>query len=226
MTTPKPTLAVLGGTGDLGTGLARRWAKAGYTLLIGSRTADKAEAAAIGLAGLATGTKPRGMANLDAAQAGDVVVLTVPFATAPALLDEIRAAVQGKVVIDTTVPLMPPRVARVQLPPEGSAAVAAQIRLGEGVRVVSAFHNVAAHKLQVVDMALDCDVLVFGDKAEDREIAIRLAEALGVRGLHAGPLANSAAAEALTSIIIGLNRTYKADGASIRMTGIPATPKS
>ena len=112
-----------------------------------------------------------------------------------------------------------------QLPPEGSAAVAAQIRLGEGVRVVSAFHNVAAHKLSEIDRPLDCDVLVFGEKADDRAVAIALAEALGVRGLHAGPLANSAAAEALTSIIIGINRTYKADGASIRMTGIPATPK-
>ena len=226
MTTPKPIIAVLGGTGDLGTGLARRWAKAGYTLIIGSRTADKAETAAAELAGLATGTKPRGMANLEAAKAGDVVVLTVPFANAPALLDEIKAAVQGKLVIDTTVPLVPPRVARVQLPPEGSAAVAAQIRLGEGVRVVSAFHNVAAHKLAEVDKPLDCDVLVFGEKPDDRAVAIALAEALGVRGLHAGPLANSAAAEALTSIIIGLNRTYKADGASIRMTGIPAAPKS
>ena len=225
-TLQKPTIAVLGGTGDLGTGLARRWAKAGYTLLIGSRTADKADAAAIELAAFATATKPRGMANLDAAKAGDVIVMTVPFASAAALLDEIKAAVQGKLVIDTTVPLMPPRVARVQLPPEGSAAVAAQIRLGEGVRVVSAFHNVAAHKLSEIDRPLDCDVLVFGEKADDRAVAIALAEALGVRGLHAGPLANSAAAEALTSIIIGINRTYKADGASIRITGIPATPKS
>ncbi len=219
MSDPKPTLAILGGTGDLGTGLARRWAKAGYSLVIGSRTADKAEAAAEALAALATGPKPRGLANRDAAAAGDVVILTVPFATAPAVLDDVKAAVQGKLFIDTTVPLMPPRVARVQLPPEGCAAVLAATRLGEGVRVVSAFHNVAAHKLEQVDLALDCDVLVFGDKAEDREVAIRLAEALGVRGLHAGPLANSAAAEALTSVIIGINRTYKVDGASIRITG-------
>ena len=220
MTDTKPTIAVIGGTGDLGTGLSRRWAKAGYPLIIGSRTADKAQTAAADLAAHATGPKPRGMTNADAATAGDVVVLTVPFGSAPATLDEIKAGCQGKLVVDTTVPLMPPRVARVQLPPEGSAAVAAQMRLGDGVRVISAFHNVAAHKLQVVDMALDCDVLVFGDKAEDREVAIKLAEACGVRGLHAGPLVNSAAAEALTSIIIGINRTYKADGASIRITGV------
>ena len=222
MSDTKPTLAIIGGTGDLGTGLARRWAKAGYPLIIGSRGADKAEAAATALGSLATGPKPLGLSNLEAAKAGEVVILTVPFANAPALLDEIKTAIQGKLFVDTTVPLMPPRVARVQLPPEGSAAVAASLRLGEGVRVVSAFHNVAAHKLEQVDMALDCDVLVFGDKAEDREIVIKLAEALGVRGIHAGPLANSAAAEAMTSIIIGINRTYKADGASIRITGIPA----
>jgi hypothetical protein len=222
MSNAKPTLAIIGGTGDLGTGLARRWAKAGYGIVIGSRAADKAATAAADLASLATGPRPRGLANRDAAAAGDIVVLTVPFATAAAVLDDIKPAVQGKLFIDTTVPLMPPRVARVQLPPEGSAAVAAQLRLGDGVRVVSAFHNVAAAKLAEVDKALDCDVLVFGDKVEDREVAIGLTEALGVRGLHAGPLANSAAAEALTSVIIGINRTYKSDGASIRITGIPS----
>lgn len=220
MTDTKPTIAVIGGTGDLGTGLARRWAKAGYAVILGSRTADKAATAAGDLASYATGPAPKGMANADAARAGDVVVLTVPFASQAGTLDDIKGAVAGKLVVDTTVPLVPPRVARVQLPPEGCAALAAQQRLGEGVRVVSAFHNVAALKLQTVDMALDCDVLVFGDKAEDREVAIRLAEACGVRGLHAGPLANSAAAEALTSVIIGINRTYKSDGASIRITGI------
>jgi NADPH-dependent F420 reductase len=209
MSDQKPTVAVIGGTGDLGTGLARRWAKAGYGLIIGSRTAEKAETAARAL-------------DADAAAAAEVIVLTGPFASQAGTLDDIKAAVAGKIVVDTTVPLMPPRVARVQLPPEGCAAVAAQIRLGEGVKVVSAFHNVAAHKLEQVELALDCDVLVFGDKAEDRDVAIRLAEALGVRGLHAGPLANSAAAEALTSVIIGINRTYKVDGASIRITGFPS----
>lgn len=219
MSDTKPTLAVIGGTGDLGTGLARRWARAGYTLVIGSRTADKAETAAEALAAIATGAKPRGMTNRDAAASADVVVMTVPFATAPAVIDDIKPVIASKLFVDTTVPLVPPRVARVQLPSEGSAAVLAQSRLGEGVRVVSAFHNVAAHKLEQLDTVLDCDVLVFGDKADDREIVVKLAEALGVRGLHAGPLANSAAAEALTSVIIGINRTYKVDGASIRITG-------
>lgn len=226
MSQDKPIIAVIGGTGDLGTGLARRWAKAGYSLVIGSRTADKAEAAARALDAYATGPAAKGAANADAAKAADVIVITVPFASQASTLDDIKSAVTSKLVIDTTVPLMPPRVARVQLPPEGCAAVAAQNRLGDGVRVISAFHNVAAHKLEQVDMALDCDVLVFGDKAEDREVGISLAEALGVRGLHAGPLANSAAAEALTSVIIGINRTYKVDGASIRITGFSSPAKA
>ena len=219
MSAGRPTLALIGGTGDLGTGLATRWVAAGYPVIIGSREAAKAAEAAGRLAPPAGTPAPRGLANAAAAAAADVVVITVPFASHEAILAEIRESVAGKVVIDTTVPLVPPRVARVQLPPDDSAAVAAQNALGEAARVVSAFHNVAALKLQKGE-AIDCDVLVFGDKPEDREVAIRLAEAAGLRALHAGPLANSAAAEALTSVLIGINRTYKVEGAGIRITGI------
>lgn len=215
----KPTLAVIGGTGDLGSGLARRWATAGYPVIIGSRSAAKAAEVAAALAGP---VKARGLANAEAARAGDIVVVTVPFASQGAILDDIRDAVAGKLVIDTTVPLVPPKVARVQLPPEDSAAVTAQKRLGAQARVVSAFHNVAADKLQK-DGSIDCDVLVFGDDPKDRATVIALAEAVGLRGLHAGPLANSTAAEALTSVLIGINRTYKVDGAGIRITGIAST---
>ena len=163
--------------------------------------------------------RARGLDNAAAAQAGEIVVVTVPFGSHTEILDQIRDAVAGKLVVDTTVPLMPPRVARVQLPPEDSAAVAAQKRLGDRARVVAAFHNVAALKLQK-DMAIDCDVLVFGDDVKDRETVIALAQAAGLRGLHGGPLANSTATEALTSVLIGINRTYKVDGAGIRITGI------
>jgi NADPH-dependent F420 reductase len=114
---------------------------------------------------------------------------------------------------------VPPRVARVQLPPEHSAALTAQKRLGASVRMVSAFHNVAGHKLQT-DEPIDCDVLIFGDDPKDRAIVADLAKAAGLRGVHAGPLANSVAAEALTSVLIGINRNYKVDGAGIRITGI------
>jgi NADPH-dependent F420 reductase len=219
MSPGKPTVALIGGTGDLGTGLAMRWVAAGYAVVIGSREAAKAAQAAQRLAPPAGAPAPRGLANVEAAAAAEVVVITVPFASHDAILAEIRESVAGKLVIDATVPLVPPRVARVQLPPDDSAAVAAQHALGEAVRVVSAFHNVAALKLQKGE-PIDCDVLVFGDKPEDRAVAIRLAEDAGLRALHAGPLANSAAAEALTSVLIGINRHYKVDGAGIRITGI------
>ena len=215
----KPTLALIGGTGDLGTGLATRWAAAGYPIVIGSREAAKAAQAAGRLAPQPGAPAPRGLVNAAAAAAADIVVITVPFASHGAILAEVRDAVAGKLVIDATVPLVPPKVARVQLPPDDSAAVAAQKALGESARVVSAFHNIAALKLQKGE-PIDCDVLVFGDRPEDREVAIGLARDAGLRALHAGPLANSTAAEALTSVLIGINRNYKVDGAGIRITGI------
>jgi NADPH-dependent F420 reductase len=147
------------------------------------------------------------------------VILAVPWASHGEVLDDIKAAVAGKLVVDATVPLVPPKVARVQLPAETSAAVATQSQLGDRARVVAAFHNIAAAKLQT-DEPIDCDVLVFGDAPEDRAIAIALAEAAGLRGVHAGPLVNSVAAEALTSVLIGINRTYKVAGAGIRITGL------
>ena len=150
----KTTIAIIGGTGALGAGLARHLARAGHAIVIGSRSAEKADAAAQALAVSGGTVKPRGTGNADAAKAAEIVFVTVPWANHAAILDEIAPHVAGKLVVDTTVPLVPPRVARVQMPPEGSAALAAQKRLGTGVRVVSAFHNVAAHKLQKVSFAL------------------------------------------------------------------------
>lgn len=223
MTESKPTIAVLGGTGDLGTGLARRWARAGWPLVIGSRTAEKGEAAAADLNRRSGRSDIRGMENAAAAAAADIVVMTVPWASHRSTIESVREAVQGKIFVDTTVPLVPPKVGTVQLPPEGSAAVIAQKLLGDEVTVVSAFQNVAAHKLQDEDLVIECDVLVCGDKAAARDAVMALVEAAGLRGWHAGPLANSAAAEAITSVLITLNRRYKIDGAGIRITGTPGS---
>jgi len=215
-------IGVVGGTGRLGAALAGRWAKAGHAVLIGSRSADSAEATAADLA--ARFGRPVGAGtNLDVAGRADIVVCAVPWAAQADRLGEIRAAVQGKIVIDTTVPLVPPKVMRVQLPPEGSAALRAQAVLGDGVRLVSAFHNVAAHKL-ATDADVACDVLVFSDDKEARGVGVALAGDLGVRGLHGGALANAAAAEALTSILIFLNKTYQVDGAGIAITGTLVEP--
>lgn len=222
MADARPLLAVIGGTGDLGGGLALRWAKAGYPVVIGSRAREKAESAARDFNAKAGVESLRGLDNAQAAAEAEIVVLTVPFASQRAMLEAIRDGVQGKILIDTTVPLMPPKVMRVQLPPEGSAAKAAQLFLGENVRVVSAFHNIAADHLQDLDHAVDCDVLVCGDDVAARETVIGLIEAIGLKGWHAGPLDNSAVPEGLTSILIGINRRYRIDGAGIRITGEPA----
>ncbi len=206
-------IAVIGGTGHLGSALAWRLARAGNRVVIGSRTADSAAAKAAEL-----GHGLTGMANADAAQAADIVFVTVPFAAQTATLEDIRPHVAGKIVVDTTVPLVPPKVMRVQLPPEGSAAAKAEAILGEGVRLVAAFHNVAAHKL-AQDVTVECDILVFGDDKAARAEIVALADAIGLRGVHAGALVNAVAAEAMTSLLIFINKTYQVDGAGIRITG-------
>jgi NADPH-dependent F420 reductase len=219
MSAADPSVAIIGGTGMLGSGLARRLAVAGYAVIIGSRAAEKAQAAANTLVAKAGAPLPRGTSNAEAARAADVVVLAVPWSSHSAILDEIKPHVADKLVVDTTVPLVPPKVARVQLPEETSAALAAQKRLAGTARVVAAFHNVAGHKLKG-DAPIDCDVLVFGDDPKDRAVVVGLAQVVGLRGVHAGPLANAVAGEALTSVLIGINRNYKIDGAGIRITGI------
>lgn len=216
-TTNVGTIGVIGGTGNLGAALVRRWIRAGHQVMIGSRLAAKAEESAVQLS-RALATQVGWGDNRSVAEQADLLVVAVPFATQAAVIDEIRTAAQGKILIDTTVPLIPPKVMRVQLPEEGCAAARAQQLLGAGVRVVSAFHNVAAHKL-ATDEEVACDVLVFGDDKDARSIVVDLANDAGLRGLHAGALVNSAAAEALTSILIFMNKHYKVDGAGIRITG-------
>ena len=215
----KQKIAVIGGTGALGFGLAWRIARAGFPVIIGSRTADKAAEAAKKLETSPGGPSATGATNADAARQGDILLVTVPWGSQAAILEEIKAHAAGKIVVDTTVPLVPPKVARVQLPEQGCAALAAQQRLGAGIRVVSAFHNVAAHKLAKSER-IECDVLVFGDEPKDRDVVADLVKAIGLRPVHGGPLANSAAAEALTSVLIGINKKYAADGAGIVITGL------
>lgn len=204
---------MIGGTGALGAALAWRLARAGETVVIGSRSAASAQAKAAEL-----GHGLTGAANIDAAAAADIVFVTVPFAAQAGTLADISAVLAGKLVVDTTVPLVPPKVMRVQLPPEGSAAMCARALLGDDVRLVSGFHNVAAHKL-AQDIAIECDILVFGDNKDDRAQIVELADRIGLRGIHAGALVNSAAAEAMTSLLIFINKTYAVDGAGLRVTG-------
>ena len=237
----RPLIGIVGGTGDVGRGLARRWARAGYSVIIGSRRADSAAAAASALnqaaqtegwarpgakakaeaeAGTEAEESPavRGLDNSAAAQRAELLVLTVPFAAQSATLKSIAAQAQGKILVDVTVPLVPPKVARVQLPAQGSAGQIAQSVLGEGVRVVSAVQNVAAAHLHS-DEPIACDVLVCGNDKAARQTVIELLADIGLRGLHAGLIDNAAAAEALTSVLINLNKRYKTH-TGIKITGI------
>lgn len=211
-------IAVLGGTGDLGRGLVLRWARAGYQVIVGSRREESAIQAALETNQLLNLDTIRGMENVAAANAAELVVLTVPYANHAAIIDTVRDAVQGKIVIDVTVPLRPPKVKTVQLPPMGSAAKEAQHAFGDNVRVVSAFQNIAATHLQDLNHKIDCDVLICGNDRESCEQVKELAEAAGMAAWHAGPIENSAISEALTSGLIFINGKYKIDGAGVRIT--------
>ncbi|MEQ8347761.1 MAG: NADPH-dependent F420 reductase [Sneathiellaceae bacterium] len=218
--TALPTVAVIGGTGAEGGGLAVRLAHAGYPVWLGSRSAEKAAAAAVELGALA-GRPIAAAGNAGAARAASIVLLCVPYPAQVATVAEIAAELPGKLLIDVTVPLAPPKVSRVQLPPGGSCVLALRDSLPEGVRLVSAFQNVSAHRLRQLDAEIACDVLVCADEAAARREAIDLVCAIGLRGIDAGPLQNSAAAEALTSVLIWINRAYKVPDAGLRITGLP-----
>ncbi|HVV60981.1 MAG TPA: NADPH-dependent F420 reductase [Pseudolabrys sp.] len=213
-------IGIVGGTGKEGGGLAARLAFAGHTVTIGSRTADKARAAAEEFARL-NQLKIAAGDNREAVLASDIVILTVPYSAQLATLESVKAELQDKILVDATVPLMPPRVSQVHLPKEGSAAVAAQAMLGAGVRVVSAFQNVSARHLRDLSHPVDCDVIVCGDDAAACEIVVDLARSIRLRAFYGGMLCNSAAIEAMTSVLIAINRRYKVVASGIQITGVP-----
>jgi NADPH-dependent F420 reductase len=203
--------------------LALRWARAGHTVILGSRSPDKAARICAELNARIGGGAITFADNRSAAAAAQIVALTVPYAAQRTTVEDVRSALAGKILIDATVPLVPPKVSRVQLPPGGSAVAAIQALLGASVRVVSAFQNISSHHLKDLDHDPDCDVLVCGDDADARATVIGLARDAGLRAYHAGPICNSAAVEALTSLLIAVNMCYKVAGAGIRITGIPVT---
>lgn len=216
----KQSVAILGGSGAEGGGLALRIAAAGYKVIIGSRESSRAQEAAKKILERLPNATVYGADNQSAAGQGEIVILAVPFAAQRSTLESVRHQLRGKILIDVTVPLMPPKVSQVQLPEEDSAVVGAQKFLGENVKVVSAFQNVSAHQLEHLGQPVDCDVLVCGDDKEAREVVVRLARDAGMVAWHGGVLANSVAAEALTSVLIFMNRRYKVPGAGIRITGL------
>lgn len=218
-----PTIAVIGGTGKEGAGLALRWAHKGYPVIIGSREAGRAAQKAAELNALLGAETIRGMANADAAAAAQIVVLSVPYTAHAETLAAIKQAVQGKLLIDVTVPINPSDYRTVYVPEGKSACVEAQALLGESVKVVAAFQNVSAVHLKKLDHGVDCDVLVCGDDEAAKAQTIALIEAIGLRGIDAGGLMNAVAVEALTPVLLYINGRYKVKGAGIRITGFAPT---
>jgi len=215
------TVAVVGGTGREGSGLALRWAQAGYRVLIGSRDAARAAAKADELNALLGDEVIHGASNEAAAAAADLVVLSVPYAAHSEILASVRDEVQGKILVDVTVPLQPPHVRTVYVPEGHSASLEAQALLGEGVRVVAAFQNISAPHLRELDREVNSDVLICGDDAAAKEDVTQLVRAIpGTRAIDAGPLANAVAIEALTPVLLYINRRYGVRSAGIRITGL------
>ena len=214
------SIAVLGGTGREGSGLARRWAINGYRVIIGSREAEKAVRRAGEINAELGGDYVTGLSNTDAAQQATLAVLTVPYSAHRATLEAIKPYLSGKILVDVTVPVEYPNLTTARVPEGKSAALEAQAILGETVKVVSAFQNVSSANLKDPNAPLNCDILVTGNDADAKKEVIQLVEAAGMRGFDAGTLANSVAAEALTPVLIYINQTYKAKGAGIRIVNV------
>jgi len=214
-------IAVIGGTGKEGKGLALRWASAGYEIIIGSRDAERAATAANDIQAIVGKSNVSGLGNADAARAADIVVLSVPYEAHAGTLEMIADAAQGKILVDVTAPLDPENKKKTLRVPEGSAAQASQLRLGSNVRVVAAFQNISYTHLGDLEHELGCDVLVCGNDKEAKKAVIELAKAAGMTAFDAGPIENAVVAEGLTAVLININIAFKIKNAGIRVTGVP-----
>jgi 8-hydroxy-5-deazaflavin:NADPH oxidoreductase len=218
-------IPIIGGTGALGAGLARRWARAGAPIVLGSRSAERAEEAATKIREAVPGAKVDGLLNEEAAKRAEVVFLTVPFRAQSENLNNLRDALQpGQILVDCTVPLaaaVSGRATRSLGVWQGSAAQQAQEMVPEGVTVVSALHTVGAPTLADLDAELGEDILVCGDRKADKARVAHLIELIpGLRAINAGALEMARIVEQLTPMLISVNVRYKAH-AGIRLTGLP-----
>ncbi len=219
-------IGIIGGTGKEGKGLAYRWAKAGMNVLIGSRQIEKAQDAAQEVNLLLPSLAPRvvGIGNNEVAHKANVVVLTVPFEFHIPMLETIKDELKGKLLIDVTVPLVPPKVTKVQMPAAGSAALEAKSVLDSSTEVVAAFQNISYERL-LSSENIDCDVLVSGSSKEARRVVMNLVEKAGMLAWDAGPIENTVVVEGLTSILIGINKEFGSHSAGIKITGIKRDAK-
>jgi NADPH-dependent F420 reductase len=214
-------IAIVGGTGEQGPGLALRWALAGEQVIIGSRSRERAEKVAAELNAELGSALIRGLENPQAAEAAEVVVLTVPYTAHLSTLESVKAQVQGKIFIDVSVPLDPDNPRRMEMPPAGSATEEAQAFFGPETKVVAAFQNVSAHVLRDPHHAIDCDVLVCGNDAEAKKTVMGLIAKMGLQAYDVGPAESARVVEGITSLLIRLNIRHKVKSAGIRITGLP-----
>ncbi len=210
------TIAILGGTGDLGSALAKKWAQKGYRIIIGSRSKEKATNFARSMREELDLETINGFELAEAAKLCDLAVLTVPYSSHETILKIVKEHLQGKILVDTTVPLQK-EVTKVSLPKTGSVAVEAQNILGDDVTVIAALQNIGSHLLNSDDR-IDAEVLISGNNEAALNLVTELVGELGLRSWHVGPLENSAAAEALTSILISINKKYKRKSSGIKIT--------
>jgi len=213
-------IAILGGTGPEGSGLGFRWAAAGHEIIVGSRLTEKGERIASELLELLPHAAITGTDNLSAATKAEVIVLAVPYEAQQPTLQSVRQAIAGKLFITVVAPLGKPKGRVLRLPSNISAAEEAQRLLGDSVRVVAAFQNISAVHLKDLDKNLDCDVLVCGDRSEDKKPVLQLCEDAGFNGVNAGALQNASAVEGMTAVLYAINVIHKVKSAGIRITGL------
>ena len=212
-------IAILGGTGKEGAGLATRWALAGHSIIIGSRDAERAKTKAAELRELTHKLPIMGESNAEAARLGVVVVIALPAQGLAATLPEVSESCRDKVVVSTVVPLTfgGPRLHTP--PPAGSSAEEAQALL-PGAKVVAAFHHIAAHELADADHPIDCDLLLCGADAAAKETVAELARSMGLRPIDVGALSNAGPLEGVTAILATINRRYKLKNSGFKITGL------
>jgi NADPH-dependent F420 reductase len=216
-----PTLAVIGGTGKEGNAIAYRFAKAGVPVIIGSRDAIRAQKAASDMNARITPPRVDGASNRDAAEKADVVLLSVPYDGMRPILEDLRDAVRGKIVISVVSSLDPERKSRAKPPAAGSVTAEVQQFFGDTAKVVCAFQHVSPEALESLEEKIDTDVIVCGGDKAARETVVGLIRRMGLDAFDGGVMANAVAVEALTAVLITINRTYKVKGAGIRLVGVP-----
>lgn len=214
-------IAILGGTGNEGFGLGYRWAAAGHEIVIGSRKQEKGASAAVDMLEKLPEGKITGMDNLAATQQAEVVVLSVPYWAQESTLETVKEVIADKLLITVVAPSGEKKSRVHHLESGLSAAEEAQAQLDGVTRVVAAFQNIGAHHLLDLSHEMDCDVMVCGDKKDDKAVAIQLCTDAGLNGVNAGALQNARAVEELTAVLIAINIIHKVKSAGIRITGLP-----